>query len=193
MSYLKNKKITVDEKINITSGDDILSKYKIESSITVKDAIFLLENENSNSLNQAIFTHFNITLDKDKETLAVLRMIKTAVQAAEIDKKEELNAEEELTILAREAKQRRESLAEFVKAGRDELVAKTEAEIEIVERYLPKQLSVEEVKEVIATVAEKIGATTQKEFGKLMGAVMQELKGKADGNVIKEQVKAHLG
>lgn len=130
---------------------------------------------------------------KDKETLAVLRMIKTAVQAAEIDKKEELNAEEELTILAREAKQRRESLEEFVKAGRDELVAKTEAEIEIVERYLPKQLSVEEVKEVIATVAEKIGATTQKEFGKLMGAVMQELKGKADGNVIKEQVKAHLG
>ena len=130
---------------------------------------------------------------KDKETLAVLRMIKTAVQAAEIDKKEELNAEEELTILAREAKQRRESLAEFVKAGRDELVAKTEAEIEIVERYLPKQLSVEEVKEVIATVAEKIGATTQKESGKLMGAVMQELKGKADGNVIKEQVKAHLG
>ena len=130
---------------------------------------------------------------KDKETLAVLRMIKTAVQAAEIDKKEELNAEEELTILAREAKQRRESLVEFVKAGRDELVAKTEAEIEIVERYLPKQLSVEEVKEVIATVAEKIGATTQKEFGKLMGAVMQELKGKADGNVIKEQVKAHLG
>ena len=130
---------------------------------------------------------------KDKETLAVLRMIKTAVQAAEIDKKEELNAEEELTILAREAKQRRESLAEFVKAGRDELVAKTEAEIEIVERYLPKQLSVEEVKAVIATVAEKIGATTQKEFGKLMGAVMQELKGKADGNVIKEQVKAHLG
>ncbi|MFC2678643.1 MAG: GatB/YqeY domain-containing protein [Granulicatella sp.] len=130
---------------------------------------------------------------KDKETLAVLRMIKTAVQAAEIDKKEELNAEEELTILAREAKQRRESLAEFVKAERDELVAKTEAEIEIVERYLPKQLSVEEVKEVIATVAEKIGATTQKEFGKLMGAVMQELKGKADGNIIKEQVKAHLG
>ena len=130
---------------------------------------------------------------KDKETLAVLRMIKTAVQAAEIDKKEELNAEEELTILAREAKQRRESLADFVKAGRDELVAKTETEIEIVERYLPKQLSVEEVKEVIATVAEKIGVTTQKEFGKLMGAVMQELKGKADGNVIKEQVKAHLG
>ena len=78
---LKNKKITVDEKINITSGDDILSKYKIESSITVKDAIFLLENENSNSLNQAIFTHFNITLDKAKETLATMSLIDTKLES----------------------------------------------------------------------------------------------------------------
>ena len=78
---LKNKKITVDDKINITSGDDILSKYKIESSITVKDAIFLLENENSNSLNQAIFTHFNITLDKAKETLATMSLIDTQLES----------------------------------------------------------------------------------------------------------------
>lgn len=78
---LKNKKITVDDKINITSGDDILSKYKIESSITVKDAIFLLENENSNSLNQAIFTHFNITLDKAKETLATMSLIDTKLES----------------------------------------------------------------------------------------------------------------
>ena len=78
---LKNKKITLDEKINIASGDDILSKYKIESSITVKDAIFLLENENSNSLNQAIFTHFNITLDKAKETLATMSLIDTKLES----------------------------------------------------------------------------------------------------------------
>ena len=78
---LKNKKIAVDEKINITSGDDILSKYKIESSITVKDAIFLLENENSNSLNQAIFTHFNMTLDKAKETLATMSLIDTKLES----------------------------------------------------------------------------------------------------------------
>ena len=77
---LKNKKITVDEKINITSGDDILSKYKIESSITVKDAIFLLENENSNSLNQAVFTHFNVTLDKAKETLASMSLHDTKLE-----------------------------------------------------------------------------------------------------------------
>ena len=78
---LKNKKITLDEKINIASGDDILSKYKIESSITVKDAIFLLENENSNSLNQAIFTHFNVTLDKAKETLAAMSLHNTKLES----------------------------------------------------------------------------------------------------------------
>ena len=78
---LKNKKITLDEKINIASGDDILSKYKIESSITVKDAIFLLENENSNSLNQAIFAHFNITLDKAKDILASMSLNDTKLES----------------------------------------------------------------------------------------------------------------
>ena len=78
---LKNKKITLDEKINIASGDDILSKYKIESSITVKNAIFLLENENSNSLNQAVFTHFNVTLDKAKETLAAMSLHDTKLES----------------------------------------------------------------------------------------------------------------
>lgn len=78
---LKNKKITLDEKINITTRDDILSKYKIESSITVKDAIFLLENENSNSLNQAVFAHFNITLDKAKDILASMSLNDTKLES----------------------------------------------------------------------------------------------------------------
>lgn len=78
---LKNKKITLDEKINIASGDDILSKYKIESSITVKDAIFLLENENSNNLNQAVFAHFNITLDKAKDILASMSLNDTKLES----------------------------------------------------------------------------------------------------------------
>ena len=78
---LKNKKITLEDKISIASGDDILSKYKIESSITVKNAIFLLENENSNSLNQAVFTHFNVTLDKAKETLAAMSLHDTKLES----------------------------------------------------------------------------------------------------------------
>ena len=78
---LKNKKITLDEKINITTSDDILSKYKIESSITVKDVIFLLENENSNSLNKAIFAHFNVTLDKAKDILASMSLNDTKLES----------------------------------------------------------------------------------------------------------------
>ena len=78
---LKNKKITLDKKINITTSDDILSKYKIESSITVKDAIFLLENENSNNLNQAVFAHFNITLDKAKDILASMSLNDTKLES----------------------------------------------------------------------------------------------------------------
>ena len=78
---LKNKKIALDEKINITTSDNILSKYKIESSITVKDAIFLLENENSNSLNQAVFAHFNITLDKAKDILASMSLNDTKLES----------------------------------------------------------------------------------------------------------------
>ena len=78
---LKNKKITLDEKINITTSDDILSKYKIESSITVKDAIFLLENENSNNLNQAVFAHFNITLDKAIDILASMSLNDTKLES----------------------------------------------------------------------------------------------------------------
>ena len=78
---LKNKKITLDEKINVISSDEILSKYKIESSITVTDAIFLLENENSNILNQAVFSHFNVTLDKAKETLAAMSLHDTKLES----------------------------------------------------------------------------------------------------------------
>lgn len=129
---------------------------------------------------------------KEKLTLDVLRMIKSAVQSFEIDKKNELTEEEELTILSREAKQRRESLQEFLKAERLDLVEKVKQELEIVERYLPKQLSVEEIQTTIKETALELGVSSKTEFGKLMGAVMQKLKGKADGNVIKEEVKKFL-
>ena len=129
---------------------------------------------------------------RDKATLDVLRMVKSAIQSAEIDKKAELTAEEELTILAREAKQRRDSLAEFMKAGREDLVEKTKVEMSIVEKYLPKQLSVDEVKEIIEKTAKEIEVDSMKGFGKLMGALMPKLKGKVDGNVIKDEVKKFL-
>lgn len=123
---------------------------------------------------------------KDRDRLDVLRMLKTSVQMAEIDKKKPLDQAEELTILSRELKQRKESRKEFHDAGRDELVAHVDHEIEIVETYLPKQLSTEEVLTEVKAIADKIGAKSKADFGKLMGASVKALKGEADGNMIKE-------
>lgn len=129
---------------------------------------------------------------KDKDSLAVIRMIKSAIQSAEIDKKAELDSQEELAILSREVKQRRDSLLEFEKAGRQDLVDHVKKEIEIVEKYLPKQLSVAEIQDVIKTTAAELSVDSMQGFGKLMGTVAGKLKGQADGNVIKDQVKAFL-
>ena len=80
---LKNNKITLDTQLAISTSDDVLSKYKIESSITVKDAIFLLENENSNALNQAIFNRFNVNLEKAKDILGAMSLHDTQLESLE--------------------------------------------------------------------------------------------------------------
>lgn len=129
---------------------------------------------------------------KDKETLSVVRMLKASLQNEQIKLGEELNADQELTILAREMKQRRDSVAEFKKADRQDLVDKTQAEIEIVEKYMPKQLSEDEIKTIISAAIAKVGASSMKDFGQVMGAVMPETKGKADGNEVNRIVKELL-
>ena len=129
---------------------------------------------------------------KDKERLAVIRMLKASLQNEEIKVGHELNADEELTILSREMKQRRDSLTEFEKAGRDDLSEKVKVEIAIVEEYLPAQLTDEEIREIVKQAIAKTGATSAKEFGKVMSAVMPQLKGKADGNQVNAIVKELL-
>ena len=129
---------------------------------------------------------------KDKETLSVVRMLKASLQNEQIKLGEELNANQELTILAREMKQRRDSVAEFKKADRQDLVDKTQAEIEIVEKYMPKQLSEDEIKTIVSAAIAKVGASSMKDFGQVMGAVMPETKGKADGNEVNRIVKELL-
>lgn len=84
---LKNNKITLETQLTITSNDEILSKYKYESSITVKDAIFLLENENSNSLNQAVFNHFNVNIEKAKDILGAMSLHDTQLESFDNSKK----------------------------------------------------------------------------------------------------------
>ena len=129
---------------------------------------------------------------KDKETLSVVRMLKASLQNEQIKLGEELNADQELTILAREMKQRRDSVAEFKKADRQDLVDKTQVEIEIVEKYMPKQLSEDEIKTIVSAAIAKVGASSMKDFGQVMGAVMPETKGKADGNEVNRIVKELL-
>ncbi|GAA0482176.1 GatB/YqeY domain-containing protein [Alkalibacterium sp. s-m-22] len=129
---------------------------------------------------------------KDKEKLSTIRMLKSALQTEQINKGEELTEEDELTVLSREKKQRVESLNEFKAAGRDDLVLKLEREIEIVDDYLPAQLSEEEVREIVQDTVKQTGASSMKDMGKVMGALMPKVKGKADGNLVSSIVKEEL-
>lgn len=130
---------------------------------------------------------------KDKETLQVIRMLKASIQNEQIKKGADLNEEEELTVLSREMKQRRDSLTEFEKADRTDLAEKVKGEIAIVEKYLPAQLDEAEIRQIVAGAIEKTGASSPKEFGKVMGAVMPQVKSKADGNQVNAIVKELLG
>ncbi|WP_034550185.1 GatB/YqeY domain-containing protein [Carnobacterium funditum] len=129
---------------------------------------------------------------KDKNTLAVLRMLKAAFQNEKIKTGNELSEDEELTLLSREMKQRRESLIEFEKANREDLVEQTQNAIKLVGKYLPQQLSEEELQVIISNAVSEVNATSMKDFGKVMGVVMPITKGKADGNVINRLVKDQL-
>ncbi|MGM0215201.1 GatB/YqeY domain-containing protein [Enterococcus sp. AZ109] len=129
---------------------------------------------------------------KDKESLQVIRMLKAAVQNEQIKTGQDLSIEEELTVLSREMKQRRDSLTEFEKADRTDLADKVKKEIAIVENYLPAQLSEDEIRTIVSEAIAKTGATSPKEFGKVMGVVMPQVKGKADGNQVNAIVKELL-
>ncbi len=101
---------------------------------------------------------------KDKATLSTVRMLKAAVANEEINLGHDLSADEEISVLSHELKQRKDSLQEFEEAGRDEAVEKLKNEIKIVQKYMPAQLSAEEVKEVVQTTIEEIGATSKARF-----------------------------
>lgn len=129
---------------------------------------------------------------KDKKSLQVIRMLKASLQNEKINLGRDLTDEEELAIISREMKQRRDSLAEFEKVGRDDLAEKTKSEIAIVERYLPAQLTEDEIFQIVSQAIEQTGASSPKEFGKVMGVVMPKVKGKADGNQVNAIVKELL-
>ncbi|MFC6274735.1 GatB/YqeY domain-containing protein [Levilactobacillus tangyuanensis] len=144
-----------------------------------------LENQLNTDLKTAMKAH-------DKLSLNVIRMMKAALTNERVKQGHELTADEELAVVSREMKQRKESLAEFKKGNRDDLVAGVEAEIEIVKKYAPKQLDADEVTKIVADSIAKVSASGMGDFGKVMGVVMPQVKGKADGALVNQTVKAQL-
>ena len=131
--------------------------------------------------------------NKEKDRLTTIRMIKASLQNEAIKfGKQELSEEEELTVLSREVKQRKDSLQEFEKAGREDLVEKIQNELKHVEVYMPQQLSEEEVASIVKEAIAETGAASKADMGRVMAVLMPKVKGKADGSLVNKLVQQHL-
>jgi uncharacterized protein YqeY len=129
---------------------------------------------------------------QDKFKLSVIRMVRSAIKNVEIDQKRTLDDNEVLDVLSREIKQRKDSLQEFEKAGRDDLAAAVKAEIAVLSDYLPQQLTEEEVKAIVQQTIQETGASSKADMGKVMGALMPKVKGRADGKLVNQLVQQLL-
>ena len=133
---------------------------------------------------------------KDKIRLETVRSIKKAILEKEVALRpkgqDSLTEEQEIELLAQQAKQRRDSIEQYRNGGREDLAEKEAQELAIIETYLPEQLSDEEVNSIIDEIITSVGATTAKDLGKVMGVAMKQLKGKADGKKIQAMVKEKL-
>ncbi|WP_054712264.1 GatB/YqeY domain-containing protein [Bacillus sp. JCM 19041] len=130
--------------------------------------------------------------NKEKEKLSVIRMVKSSLQNEQIKLGRELTDDESNTVLNREVKQRKESLHEFKQANREDLASKQESELSVLEQYMPKQLTEEELKLIVKETVAETGAMSKADMGKVMGAIMPKVKGKADGGLVNRLVMEHL-
>ncbi|MBD3609356.1 MAG: GatB/YqeY domain-containing protein [Gammaproteobacteria bacterium] len=129
---------------------------------------------------------------KDKERLAVIRLIQAAIKQKEVDERIELDDAETLAVLDKMVKQRRESIAQYDKAGRDDLSAKEQAEIVVIQDYLPAALSDEEIDAMINEAVAASGAAEMKDMGKVMGILKPKMQGRADMGAVSGKIKAKL-
>ena len=128
----------------------------------------------------------------DAKKLAVLRLLKSAIKNEEIQLQKELSDEQVQSVAARQVKQLAEALKDFEAGGRQDLVTQTKEEIEIMSVYLPEQMSDSELSVIVDKAIESTNSKTQQDVGKVMGLVMKEAKGKADGNKVREIVSKKL-
>ena len=147
------------------------------------------------SLQENIMTALKDAMkSKDQTALTALRAVKSAILLAQTESgaKEELTEEQELKMLQKLVKQRKDSAAIYIEQGREDLAAPELAEADVISQFLPEALSVEEITKVVLETINKIRASGMKDMGKVMGIVSQELAGKADGKTISNIVKAKL-
>ncbi|GAA0234113.1 GatB/YqeY domain-containing protein [Metaclostridioides mangenotii] len=131
---------------------------------------------------------------KNKDTVrkSVVTLIRASIKQYEVDNRIELDDDAIIDIVAKQMKQRRDSLVEFKKAEREDLVEETEAEIEVLKEYLPQQLSEEEIEDIVKASISEVGATSMKDMGKIMSVIQPKIKGRADGKLVNELVKKNL-
>ena len=128
----------------------------------------------------------------DERRKSTIRLVKAAITNAEIERGKELSDEEVLAVIANQTKQRRESVAEFAKGGRQDLVSQEEEELQILLSYLPAQMSRHEIEAAARQVIAEVGATSPAQMGEVMRRLMPQLKGKADGSLVNQVVKEIL-
>ena len=142
-----------------------------------------------NQINEDIKTSMK---NKDAFKLSVIRMVKGAMQLEVINKKRDLNDDEVIAIIAKQIKMRKDSIEEFKKASRDDLVEKTQKEVDILVTYMPEQLSEEEINKVIDEVFEIVKPTSMKDLGMIMKEISPKDKGKADMGLVNKIIKEKL-
>ena len=128
----------------------------------------------------------------EKAKMMGLRNIIGKIKAAQIDKGETLTNEESLKILKTAAKQLKESIDQYQKGGRDDLAEKETFELTLLEKYLPEQLSEEQIRQTVKNIVKNTGTGSMQDMGKVMGATMQELAGSADGKIVQKIVQEEL-
>lgn len=134
----------------------------------------------------------NAMKNKDKDKLNVIRMIKSSIQLAKIDLKREPTDDDVIDIISKQIKMRKDSIAEFTKAKRDDLVSQYQAEIEVLKTYMPEQLSLEEVEKIIDQAISDIKPTSKKQMGIIIKEVSPKVKGKFDMGEVSKIVKDRL-
>lgn len=129
----------------------------------------------------------------DKERLATIRLVLAATKQLEVDERRDLSDADILAVLDKMVKQRRDSIAQFKEAGRDDLVNQEQAEMEVIQDFLPQPLTDNEVEELIKAAVAETGAESMRDMGKVMGILKPQLQGRADMGKVSGQIKALLG